>query len=172
MNVRMIAVMAVCIAVVTALVQVVLSPTPIGGYIHPGAVAEVFVAIAFGPIVGMVAAGVGAAISDLILGFGSFAPLTLIAHGALGFLAGWLGWKKGWFGPVTGWIVGGLALVAVYLIGEATVYQLGLAYALQEVPWNLVQVSLGIFGLLLFQLVKRAYPQIEGLASGPKFEEE
>ena len=76
-------------------------PIPIpatGGFTHPGAVAEMFVAMAFGPIVGMVAAGIGAAIADLGLGYGSFAPLTLIAHGALGYLAGWLGWKKGWGG--------------------------------------------------------------------------
>ena len=173
MSVRMIAVTAVCIALVAVLVAVV--PIPIaatGGFTHPGAVAEIFVASAFGPVVGMVAAGVGAAISDLALGYGSFAPLTLIAHGALGLLAGWLGWKKGWAGLLAGWIAGGLALVAVYFIGEATVYGFGVAGAAAELPVNLIQVSLGFLGILLFQLVKRAYPQIEGLASGPKFEEE
>ena len=171
MSVRMIAVTAVCIAIVTALVRVVLAPTPMGGYIHPGTVAEVFVALAFGPVVGMAAAGLGAAISDVTLGFGSFAPLTLVAHGALGWLAGWLGWKKGRGGMVTGWIVGGLVLVAVYFIGEATVYDFGIAGASAELPWNLIQVSLGLMGLVLFQLVKRAYPQIEGLASGAEFKE-
>ena len=69
--------------------------------------AEIFVALAFGPVVGLVAAGIGAAIADLALGYGSFAPLTLIAHGSLGFLAGHLGWKKGWGGMIVGWIVGG-----------------------------------------------------------------
>ena len=173
MSVRRIAVSAVCIAIVAALVAAVPVPIPAtGGFTHPGAVAEIFVAMAFGPVVGMVAAGVGAAISDLALGYGSFAPLTLVAHGALGFLAGWLGWKKGWLGQLAGWGVGGLALAAVYFAGEATVYGFGVAGAGAELPINLFQVSLGLLGLLLFQLVKRAYPQIEGLAGGAEFKEE
>lgn len=173
MNARTIAVTAVSIAIVTVLVAIV--PVPIaatGGFTHPGAVAEIFVAMAFGPLVGMVAAGVGAAIADLVLGFGSFAPLTLIAHGCLGFLAGWLGWKKGWGGMLTGWVVGGLALVAVYFLGEATVYGFGVAGATAEVPVNLFQVGLGFLGIVLFDLVKRAYPQIEQLAGDVTFQEE
>jgi uncharacterized membrane protein len=172
MQARTIAVMAVCIAIVAVLVAVVPIPIPgTGGYTHPGAVAEMFVAMAFGPLVGMVAAGVGAAISDLVLGYGSFAPLTLIAHGLLGLLAGWLGWKKGWGGMLIGWIIGGLALVGVYFLGEATVYGFGTAGAASEVPINLFQVGLGILGVLLFRLVKSAYPQIEQLAGGVSFQE-
>ena len=173
MQARTIAVMAVCIAIVAVLVAVVPVPIPAtGGFTHPGAVAEMFVAMAFGPLVGMVSAGVGAAIADLVLGYGSFAPLTLIAHGALGLLAGFLGWKKGWGGMLVGWVVGGLALVAVYFLGEATVYGFGTAGALAEVPINLFQIGLGILGILLFQLVKSAYPQIEQLAGGVSFREE
>jgi uncharacterized membrane protein len=165
--------MAVCIAIVTVLVAVVPVPIPAtGGFTHPGAVAEFFVAMAFGPLVGMVAAGVGAAIADLVLGYGSFAPMTLIAHGALGGLAGYLGWKKGWVGMLIGWVVGGLALVAIYFIGEATIYGFGMAGAVAELPVNLFQVGVGILGILLFQLVKRAYPQIEQLAGGVSFTEE
>jgi uncharacterized membrane protein len=165
--------MAVCIAIVAVLVAVVPVPIPAtGGFTHPGAVAEMFVAMAFGPLVGMVSAGVGAAIADLVLGYGSFAPLTLIAHGSLGVLAGFLGWKKGWGGMLVGWIVGGLALVVVYFLGEATVYGFGTAGALAEVPINLFQIGLGILGILLFQLVKSAYPQIEQLAGGVSFREE
>ena len=172
MNAKTIAVTAVCIAIVTVLVTSV--PVPIaatGGFTHPGAIAEIFVALAFGPIVGLVSAGVGAAIADLVLGYASFAPLTLVAHGALGFLAGWLGWKKGWGGMITGWIVGGLALVAVYFIGGATLYGFGFAGAAAELPINLFQVGLGILGIVLLNLVKRAYPQIEQLTSDATFEE-
>ena len=173
MNARTISVTAISIAIVAVLVAIV--PVPIaatGGFTHPGAIAEIFVAMAFGPIIGMVAAGIGAAIADLVLGFGSFAPLTLIAHGSLGLLAGWLGWKKGWSGMLIGWIVGGLALVGVYFVGEATVYGFGAAGAAAEVPVNLFQVALGVFGLALLQLVKRAYPQIEQLAQTAIFKEE
>ena len=172
MSTKIIAITAISIAIVTVLVSSV--PVPIaatGGFTHPGAIAEVFVALAFGPIVGLVAAGVGAAIADLILGYGSFAPLTLVAHGALGFLTGWLGWKKGWGGMLIAWVVGGLALVAVYFLGGATLYGFGFAGAAAELPINLFQVALGILGIVLLALVKRAYPQIEQLTSDATFEE-
>ena len=173
MNARTIAVTAVCIALVTVLVASVPVPTPAtGGFTHPGAIAEIFVAMAFGPVVGMIAAGLGAAIADLVLGYGSFAPLTLVAHGCLGFLAGWLGWRKGWNGMLIGWVAGGLALVAIYFIGEATLYGFGVAGAGAEVPVNLFQVALGILGIVLYTLVKRAYPQIDQLAGGTSFTED
>lgn len=173
MKARKIAVMAVSIAIVTVLVAIVPVPLPAtGGFTHPGAVAEIFVAMAFGPIVGMVAAGVGGAIADLVLGYGSWAPLTLIAHGCLGLLAGLLGWKKGSAGMLLGWVVGGLALVGVYFIGQATVYGFGVAGAAAELIPNLMQVSLGALGIALFLMVKKAYPQIVHLAEGAEFTEE
>jgi uncharacterized membrane protein len=172
MNVQRIALTAVCIAIVTVLVAIVHVPIPAtGGITHSGAIAEIFVAVAFGPIIGGIAAGVGAAIADLFLGYGSFAPLTLVAHGSLGLLAGYLGWRKGWQGMLVGWIVGGLALVAVYFLGEATLYGFGLAGALAELPVNLFQVGLGALGLVLYELVRRAYPQIDQLAGKPAFQE-
>jgi hypothetical protein len=40
------------------------------------------------------------------------------------------------------------------------------------VPINLLQVALGVFGLLLYQLVKRAYPQLDVLMADVTFEEQ
>ncbi len=173
MKARKIAVTSVSIAIVTVLVAIVPVPIPAtGGFTHPGAVAEIFVAMAFGPVVGMVAAGVGAAIADLVLGYGSWAPLTLLAHGSLGLLAGWLGFKRGWGGMVVGWLAGGLGLVALYFAGQATVYGLGVANATAELIPNLIQVALGFLGIVLFVLVRKAYPAVEHLAEGAKFTED
>lgn len=172
MTVQRIALMAVGIAIVAVLVSSI--PVPIaatGGFTHPGAIAEIFIALAFGPIVGGVSAAVGAAIADLALGYGSFAPLTFIAHGSLGVVAGLIGWKQGANVQALAWFAGGLALVGVYFLGEATVYGFGLAGAVAELPFNLFQVGLGLLGLLLFQLVRRAFPQIDQLGEAPEFEE-
>jgi uncharacterized membrane protein len=114
---------------------------------------------------------VGAAIADLIAGYGQFAPLTLIAHGSTGLLVGLLAWRKGWPGMILGWVIGGLAQVAVYFVGEATVYGMGVAGATAELFGNLVQVGLGFLGLILFRIVRQTYPQIEQLASAASFEE-
>jgi uncharacterized membrane protein len=172
MNVQRITLTAICIAIVTifvATVQIVIPGS--GGYVHLGAIAEIFVAIAFGPVIGGVAAGVGAALADLITGFAPFAPLTLVAHGSLGILVGLIGWRKGKNAMLIGWIVGGLALVIVYFLGEALFFDVGVAGALSEVPANLGQVSLGILGFLQYRLVKQAYPQIDQLAGKPAFQE-
>lgn len=172
LSARTVSVLAVSIAIVTVTVSIIKIPVPAtGGYWHTGVVAEAFVATAFGPGIGAAAAGVGAAIADLAGGFGSFAPLTLIAHGSTGLLIGLLGWRKGWSGMLLGWIAGGLAQVALYFIGEATVYGAGVAGAAAEVPLNLIQVGLGFFGLVLFRLVRQAYPRIEQLAGEERFEE-
>jgi len=74
-------------------------------------------------------------------------------------------------GMLTGWVVGGLALVAVYYLGGAIFYGFGFAGAAAEVPINLFQVGLGILGLGLYQLVKRAYPQIDNLGGSQSFTE-
>ncbi len=172
MSARTVSVAAISIAVVTVMVTVVRIPVPAtGGYWHLGVVAETFVGVAFGPLLGLVAAGVGAALADLFAGYGSFAPLTLLAHGCTGWVVGRLGWKKGWAGMLAGWALGGLAQVAIYFAGEATLYGFGAAGAAAELPGNLVQVGLGLLGLLLFQQVRRVYPQILSLASGEAYEE-
>lgn len=174
MNTRRIAVFAVSIAIVFVLVRFVQVPIiATGGFTHPGAVAEVFVSLSFGPVVGWVAAGIGAALADLTSGYAHFAPLTLLAHAALGYLTGYIGWKKGWRRMALGWLVGGLALVLIYLLGESAVPGIygGFARALGEVGFNVFQVSLGLLGLLLFRLVKQAYPQVERLGEEVRFEE-
>ena len=172
LNVRKLVITALGIAFVAVLVFAVRVPIPAtGGFTHPGAVAEIFVALAFGPLVGALAAGLGAAIADLLAGYASFAPLTLLAHGALGLIAGSLGWRRGMASMLAGWVLGGLALVVVYFTGEATIYGFGTQAALAEVPINLIQVGLGLLGLLLFQQVRRAYPPIETMADEQSFEE-
>jgi uncharacterized membrane protein len=168
MRARTVAITAVSIAIVALFVTIIRIPVPAtGGYWHLGVLAETFVSVAFGPILGMIASGLGAAMADVFSGFASFAPLTLIAHGSTGLIVGWLGWRQNWNAMLLAWLLGGFAQVAVYFIGEATVYGFGMAGATAELPGNLVQVGLGFFGLILFRQVRRAYPQIDGLSSTP-----
>lgn len=173
MSAKRVSILAVSIALVTVVIgfgpKVPVPAT--GGFGHMGMIVEVFIALAFGPVIGGLAAGIGAALADLILGFASFAPLTLIAHGTAGFLIGLLGYRRGWGWATLAWVVGGLVQVGIYFLGEAMIYDFGVAGASVEVPINLVQVGIGLFGLLLFQLVKLAYPQIEDLAEEPTYEE-
>lgn len=170
MNARKIALTAVSIAVVAVFVSIIRIPIPAtGGYWHTGAVAEIFVAVAFGPVIGMVAAGLGAAIADLMGGWATFAPLTLVAHGSFGLLAGWLAQGRGKAGMFVGWVAGGLVLVNLYFVGEIYIYGYEEVAAAAELVPNLIQVALGVLGLGLYFLIRAVYPQIDQLAGDRKF---
>ena len=174
MSARFLSITAVSIAIVFVFIRLIQIPIPAtGGFTHIGAVAEIFIALAFGPVVGVIAAGAGAALADLTLGYGQWAPLSLLAHGAPGVIAGFIGWKASSGRMLGAWLAGGIALVLVYFAGESLIPSLygGSAAAILELPVNLFQVSLGILGLLLLRLTKAAYPQIDQLAEDVSFEE-
>ena len=174
MSARFLSITAISVAIVLVFIRLIQVPVPAtGGFTHIGAVAEIFIALAFGPIVGVIAAGVGAALADLTLGYGQWAPLSLLAHAALGLLAGFIGWKKSSGRMLVAWLAGGIALVLIYFAAESLIPSLygGPAAAVLELPINLFQVSLGILGLLLLRLTKTAYPRIDQLAEDVSFEE-
>jgi uncharacterized membrane protein len=167
-NVRTIAITGIMIAVVAVFTRSIV--VPIGtGFFNFSDVAIYFAAFAFGPWIGLVAGGVGAALADISLGYSQFAILTFFAHGLEGLVAGYLGWKsfagKGnarlWM--LIGWLAGTVVMVGLYFLGEAAVPAMwgGLPQALTEWPFNLLQnVAGGIVGIPLVLAVRRAYPPI------------
>jgi energy-coupling factor transport system substrate-specific component len=159
---RTIAVTAIMIAVVAVFTRFIV--VPIGtGYFNFSDVAIYFAAFAFGPWVGLVAGGVGAALADISLGYSQFAILTFFAHGLEGLVAGYLGRGNDRLRMLLGWLAGTIVMVGLYFLGEATVPAMwgGLPQALTEWPFNLLQnVAGGIVGIPLVLAVRRAYPPI------------
>jgi len=87
----MIAVVALMIAITAVFTVAVQVPIPATtGYVNFSDVAIYFTAFLFGPWVGFVAGGVGTALADLSLGYAQFAPLSFVAHGLEGLLAGYI----------------------------------------------------------------------------------
>jgi energy-coupling factor transport system substrate-specific component len=165
------AVMTAVIAVLTAVVQIPLPAT--GGYIHFGDAGVYFASFAFGPVVGLVGGGVGCAVADILSGYASWAPLTLVAHGLQGLIAGYFGKGKGLTHMLIGWGLGSLVLVAIYFLGEWFIYGLGYGGALAEVGPNFVQEAVGgLIGIPLVLAVRRAYPPIDRIGLGRTWEEE
>jgi uncharacterized membrane protein len=107
------------------------------GYFNIGEIMVYTSALLMGPYVGAFAGGVGSAISDVVLGYGTtYAPGTLVIKGVEGFMVGYLGNKalmglpKYAFRAVTavlGVLAGGLVafIGANYLTGD---YQLSLGF--------------------------------------------
>jgi uncharacterized membrane protein len=169
----MIALVAVLIALTTVFTLLIRVPTPARGYVNLSDVAVTFASLIFGPWVGMVAGGVGTALADLLGGFAPFAPLSLVAHGLEGFLIGLIALKRrsvGWM--IVAWLIGSLAMVAVYLVGEGIFYT-GWPLALAEVPMNAFQALVGgLIGIPLALAVRKAYPPVDRIGQRSTWTEE
>ncbi len=161
------AVMAALVAAATYLIQIPIPQT--GGYLNVGDAMIFTAALIFGPVVGGFAGGVGSAISDLVLGFAGFAPITLVVKGVEGVLAGIISNGKSSPRDILGAVVGGAEMVLGYFLAEF--FLLGAGYAaLVEVPGNIFQVVFGgLIGLILSDIVRKHLPAISQMreASSP-----
>lgn len=166
LDARTLTLMAMMAALVFVAI-VFLPRIPVGtGNFNLSDIAIYFAAFAFGPWVGLVAGGVGGAMADVASGYAQFAPLTLVAHGVQGFVAGWAAaTMKGNMRYLIGWALGAIAMVGFYFLGEALVDVWGgLGQATTELPFNVVQVIVGgVVGYALLWAVRRAYPQVDRL---------
>ena len=69
-------------------------PTPgTGGYIHPGDAIVILSGVILGPVWGLLAAGIGSAMADLLGGYFLYVPITFVIKGAVAFVAGMI-YKK------------------------------------------------------------------------------
>src|SRR5438046_1655186 len=86
------AMMSAFVLVVTTVLQ---APDP----------AVIFVALAFGPRVGLLAGALGTVLADLVLGLAAYTPLDALAYGGEGLLAGAVALRgPTWLLP--GWLAG------------------------------------------------------------------
>lgn len=130
----------------TAISTMVLTiPTPTGGYVHLGDTLVLLSAYMLGPWYGAIAAGVGSALADLLLGYVAYVPGTLVIKGLMALVAGLLLSLVGKKMP--GRLVCGTAAEVVMLVG----YWLyaGILYgdyiaALTTIPSNMVQAIFGV----------------------------
>jgi uncharacterized membrane protein len=129
-------------------------------YLNLGDVMVMLSGLLFGAQVGGFAGGVGSALSDVLLGYGYFAPLTLIVKGMEGFLTGLIGNGRRVSLKITGVTVGAVAMLLGYFLVETVLYGVGPAFAELSLV-NSIQVTIGAIGsLMLSQAILRTYPDI------------
>jgi len=146
---------------------------PTRGYFNLGDAMVMLSGLLFGARLGGIAGGVGSAISDVLLGYAYFSPLTLFIKGTEGFLTGLIGNSKRFSAKVAGVVAGAIAMLIGYFSVETPLYGMGAALA-ELVTINSLQVLSGaIVSLTLSQVILRAYPDIrffkpkrEGLKAG------
>ena len=152
----MAAVLAALACVATMVIQI---PSPMNGYVNLG---DCFVLLSgwlLGPWWGAAAGGIGSMLADLLLGYGHYAPGTLVIKGlmalvgALVFKA--LG-KKSAAALVSG-VVSEVIMVVGYFGYAGLLLGKGAAAA-ASIPGNLVQGAVGLVaGFLLLQVARRIH---------------
>ena len=150
------AVLAALACVATMVVQI---PSPMNGYVNLG---DCFVLLSgwlLGPWWGAAAGGIGSMLADLLLGYGHYAPGTLVIKGlmalvgALVFKA--LG-KKSAAALVSG-VVSEVIMVVGYFGYAGLLLGKGIGAA-ASIPGNLVQGAVGLVaGFLLLQVARRIH---------------
>ncbi len=85
------------------------------GFFNLGEAFVYLAAIIGGPIVGAIAGGLGAAMADMVLGYGYFAPATLVLKGLEGFAVGFLFRKSRNIDRNIRYIL--LGMISLFLIG-------------------------------------------------------
>ena len=148
-------------------------PTPgTGGYIHPGDAVVILSGIILGPHWGLLAAGIGSALADLLGGYFIYVPITFVIKGAVAFAAGLIYQKIGKTAKSRGGavVLGGIADIVLvaggYCLCESVMY--GVAAAAPRFPAYLIQGLRGpVIGALLYPVLLTV-PDIRQIAHEAK----
>ncbi len=137
------------------------------GYFNLGETVIYTAALIFGPFVGALSGGIGAMTADILLA-PQFALGTLPIKAIEGTLVGVLNQKLQQYtqnrtlSAVLAITVGGAEMIAGYFIYEQLVLGYPFAVALAEVPFNLVQMTVGLLvALPIMHAVLEVFPQLK-----------
>ena len=112
-----------------------------------------------GPWWGAAAGGIGSMLADLLLGYGHYAPGTLIIKGAMSLVAALIfkAFGKNTVGALVSGVVAEIIMVAGYFGYAALLLGKGIGAA-ASIPGNLVQGTVGLVaGFLLLQVARRTH---------------
>ena len=125
-------------------------PTPgTGGYIHPGDAIVILSGVVLGPGYGLLAAGIGSALSDLIGGYFVYVPITFVIKGLVALVSGLIyqkmshSGKNRYLAVILGGVTDIVFVAGGYFICEFFLYGNGAA---ASIPANIIQ---GIGGLVI-----------------------
>jgi uncharacterized membrane protein len=159
-------IMAALVAVATLLFVVPIPAT--SGYFNLGETLIYIAALLLGPLVGATA-GAGATIADILVA-AQFAPGTFTIKAIEGFLVGFLNRKLNkntrsiTLSATVAIVIGGFEMVLGYFLYEQLVLGYPFALALVEVPFNIVQMLIGLLvAIPVMQAVLCVFPQLKSM---------
>lgn len=127
--------------------------TPTGGYVHPGDGFLLLGAFLLGPVHGMISAGIGSMLADILSGYPSYAVGTLIIKGLVALVAGLIyrsfnkNKEEKSSQQVVRIVIAGICGEIIMVLGYFAYSGIFLGYGLgaaAEIPGNLGQGAFGI----------------------------
>ncbi|MBE6058931.1 MAG: ECF transporter S component [Clostridium sulfidigenes] len=154
------ALMAAMTCVVTMILPIKI---PLGneGYIHPGDAFVMLSGIILGPLYGSLSAGIGSALSDLLLGYPHYIIPTFIIKAFAAFLCSYTYRKFHTKSIILPCAFSGIVVTAGYFLYENLIFGSPFAAAIVGVPFNILQSVLGIILVCISLPLLRKAPQIK-----------
>ena len=137
-------------------------PTPgTGGYIHPGDAIVILSGVVLGPSYGLLAAGIGSAISDLLGGYFVYVPITFVIKGLIALFSGLVYQKiaKDSKSRYVAVLLGGVIDIVLVAGG----YFLYGSSAAASIPANIIQGVGGLIISFVLYPVLMAIPDVKQL---------
>lgn len=159
MNTKKLVLCGLLTAIVVALTLIVV-PLPVSnGYVNLGDAAVFLAANMVGGVWGMLCAGLGSALADLILGFGVYAPATFLIKAIAAGISMLLYKRFKGALRIVALFIGGLAIPLGYFLFEGAFILESFPAAAVNLPFNLLQSTLGAaLGFALLNTVQRVFP--------------
>ena len=148
------AVLAALACVATMVVQI---PSPMNGYVNLG---DCFVLLSgwlLGPWWGAAAGGIGSMLADLLLGYGHYAPGTLVIKGLMALVGALVfrAFGKSSVGALVSGVISEIIMVAGYFGYAGLLLGKGIGAA-ASIPGNLVQAAMGlVIGFVLLKVMQK-----------------
>lgn len=134
-------------------------PMPAGGFWHFGNAMIILTGLMFGGLVGGLCGAIGAALADLVLGYGMWAPWTLWIKFFVGFFPGIISDGRSVPRSIVGICVGWVANLLLYAIAYAVL--LGWPATIQWLAADIIVVAYTIGApLIIWLALRKGFPRI------------
>ena len=148
------AVFAALTFVATMVIQIRLTAN---GFVNIGDCMVVICGIFLGPFYGVLAAGIGSMLADIISGYFIYAPATFVIKSLMAFLVSKIYKNNNTVAVIIASFVAEIVMVTGYFLYEFVI--IGLPSAILGMPGNLLQAGFGVVGsiVLYIALSKNKY---------------
>lgn len=158
LNIKKLTMSAMFAALICVATMFFMIPLPGHGYANMGDCFVIISGIVLGPAYGLMAAGVGSALSDLFLGYAIYAPATFIIKGLMAIIAYFilknLKDKNSHLAVIVSALAAEIVMILGYFLFEIPLY--GIETAIVDIAGNSIQGAVGaVIAIVVYTAVNK-----------------